>query len=219
MTQSGLVEGRRDRQHLELAGRPHDQERPADHVLLGDRAVTVVGRAHGLGIAVPAQVQARVGGVQPVVPHDPQPPRRHDDVEGILRRLRPGGYVGRLVQRDAVDGDLAAGSAALHVVPGQPDDALDVVDLARCGPEQAADSPEHPAHRVVVTADCQVVAGRGRLDGPVPGSGAVEDDDVAAVDRPQVIHELVDQDLVADQQGVFHRSRRDEERLDHECLQ
>ena len=52
----------------------------------------------------------------------------------------------------------------------------------------------------------------------IPGTVAVEDDDVAAVNAADVVDDLVDQHPVVDLQRVFHRPGRDEECLDREGL-
>src|SRR5262249_58184353 len=78
-----LLEGGGNRQDRPPAGRPDDDESPADHGVLGDR--TPAGIAH----VVPGVI-----GNEPVVSHDPQPARLHDDVEPDLRGSVAGGQVG-----------------------------------------------------------------------------------------------------------------------------
>ncbi len=48
--------------------------------------------------------------------------------------------------------------------------------------------------------------------------GTIEDDDVAAIDLAEHIAELVHEDPIVDGEGVVHRSRRNEERLEQERL-
>ena len=57
-----------------------------------------------------------------------------------------------------------------------------------------------------------VPAGRHRPR--IPGTVAVEDHDVTAVNVTDVVDDLVDQHPVVDLEGVLHRARRDPERLD-----
>src|SRR5262249_5249227 len=54
--------------------------------------------------------------------------------------------------------------------------------------------------------------------GRVPAARAVEDDDVAWLNRPEMVDELADQDLVADIQRVLHGAARNDEGLNHERL-
>ena len=75
---------------------------------------------------------------------------------------------------------------------------------------------QEPPRRLVDRLAEDVGAGRRVIE--IPGPGAVEHDDVAAVDRPQMIDDLVDEHPVADFEGVLHRGGRDEEGLDREGL-
>src|ERR1700722_9251714 len=93
------------------------------------------------------------------------------------------------------------------MVAGYADDPLDEVVDTRGRAEQASDRLPEPGDRR-----------RGLDRDGVPGTVAVEHNDVAAVYRAEVVDELVDEDLVPDLQGVLHRGRGDEERLDHEAL-
>jgi hypothetical protein len=157
-----------------------------------------------------------------VVAQHPQPSLRDGQVElaAVARRRRLRGVAGvqvRLVQGHAVDGDLVPGVAAGHMVAGDADDPLDVIGLARRRPEQVADGRQQRPEAHVVQRDDRV--GAGRLDrGRIPGPRPVEHDDVAGVDRPEMVGQLVDQDLVTDQQRVLHGRRRDEKRLHDERL-
>ena len=203
----GLAEGGRDRQDPPPAGRPDDHECPADHHVLRDRPVARVLR-----------VPAGVPGDAPVVAHDPQPAGRHRDAESLRRRGVARVEVGLLVQGHAVDGHVAAGVAAGHVVARNADHPLDEVRLPRSGPEQAEDRVVERDQGHVVQPDQGVGAGLGRGRDRLPGAVPVEHHDVAGLDRAEVIDELVDQYLVADVERVLHRGRRYEERLDHERL-
>src|SRR6266568_260660 len=142
-----------------------------------------------------------------MVTHHPPPVQGNDDAEVLLGRCVAREEVRLLAQRHAVDGDVALLVAAGHMVAGNPDDPLDVVMHARRGAEQPGDRVPEPAGQR-----------RGLRRDRVPGAVAVEHDDVAAMDRPEVVDELVDQHLVADFQRVLHRRRRNVERLDHEAL-
>ena len=173
-----------------------DHERAAHHVVLRDGPVTWV-----------AHMAAGVPGHAAVITHHPQPARRNDDAEPLLGRRVAREEIGLLAERHAVDRDLAQAVAAGHMVAGHPDDPLDVVVHSRRGAEQPGERVPYPAEQR-----------RGPHGDGIPGTVAVEHDDVAAMDRPEVVDKLVDQDLVADLQGVLHRRRRNEERLHHEAL-
>src|SRR6185437_9135590 len=132
-------------------------------------------------------------------------------IERLHRRPRAGEQVGLLVQRHAVDRDLAV-HAAHHVIAGQPDDSLDVVGL----PAVYADIGEH-----VVGDPQQRVTWRGGIRlarGGAPRAVPAEHHDVAAGDAADVVDQLVDQHPVAGEQGVLHRGRGDPVHLDHERL-
>src|SRR6185437_4144387 len=147
-------------------------------------------------------------GDQPVVAHDPQVSGRDLDAELLGGRRVAGEQVGALGQRYPVDRDLTAGGAAGHAVARQADHALDVDGGVVGDAHEPLELVDRPGEDV----------GAGGRVGEVPGAGAVEHDDVAAVDRPQVIDDLVDQHPVADLEGVLHRGGRDVERLDGERL-
>ena len=117
--------------------------------------------------------------------------------------------VGLLAERDAVHGDPALRVAAGHVITGQPDDPLDVV----VHPGGDAEQPDDRVPELAGQPDDRV-AGLRRAR-RIPRALAVEHDHVAALDRAEVIDELVDQDLVPDVERVLHRRGRDEERLHH----
>ena len=117
--------------------------------------------------------------------------------------------VGLLAERDAVHGDPALRVAAGHVITGQPDDPLDVV----VHPGGDAEQPDDRVPELAGQPDDRV-AGLRRAR-RIPRALAVEHDHVAALDRAEVIDELVDQDLVPDVERVLHRGGRDEERLHH----
>ena len=189
----GLLEGGGNRQDPPPAGRPDDDEGPADHGVLRDRA------AAGLAEVVP-----RVVGDEPVVSHDPQPAGRDDDVEPDLGGGIAGVQVGLLGERDAVDRDPALRVAAGHLVTGQADDPLDE-DVSRVPEAEHAGKSLGELHHEV-----GVPGRRARVPRAVP----VEDHDVAAVDAADVVDELVDQHPVVDLERVLHRPGRDEEGLD-----
>ncbi len=144
-----------------------------------------------------------------MVAHHPQPSGWHPDVELGLGRRVAGVQVRLLVQGHPVDRHVALRVAADDVVAGQPDDPLDVV----VHPGGDAEQADHRVAELAGPADDRV-AGLG-CAGRVPGAFPVEHDDVAAVDRAEVIDQLVDQDLVPDVERVLHRRGRDVEGLDH----
>src|SRR6516165_2418316 len=191
-----LLEGGRDGEDSPSADGRDDHERAAHHVVLRDGPVAGV-----------AHVASRIPGHAAVIAHHPQPARRNGDAEPLLRRRVAWVEIGLLTERHAVDGDLALPVAAGHVVAGYPDDALDVVVNSRRGAEQPGDRVPQPAEQR-----------RGPSGHRIPGGVAVKYDDVAAMDRAEIIDQLVDQDLVADVERVLHRRRRNEERLDDKTL-
>src|SRR4029453_17832294 len=82
------------------------------------------------------EMASRVAAVVTVVAHHKEMVSGNNDVEGDGRRLqlctaRPGGEVGGLVQRLAVDGEAARRVAAGHAIPFDPDHTLDQVLGAR----------------------------------------------------------------------------------------
>ncbi len=164
-------------------------------------------------------MQPGVSRIGPVVAHHPHPAGRHHDVERALRGLGARDQVRLLVQGDSVDRDVALRVTADNVIVGDPYHPLDVVGLTWRGAEQLPDRPEERPERHVIEPGERFVTGGYRRSGRrEPRSRAVEHHDVAAADRPDPVDDLVHQDLVADQQRVLHRGRRDEERLHHEGL-
>src|SRR6478609_168365 len=92
--QLGLLEGGGNRQEPPPADRPDDDEGPADHGVLRDRAAARL-----------PEVVPRVVGDEPVVSHDPQPAGLDHDVEPDLGGGVAGVQVCLLGERDAVDRD------------------------------------------------------------------------------------------------------------------
>ncbi len=137
-----------------------------------------------------------------------------------VSRPRAGEQVGLLVQRHPVDRDQALGVAARHVIAGNPDHPLDEhgARLVDGRPVQPGDRVEQPPERRVIDPHQRIRAWRRRRRGRSPGPRAAEHHDVAGLDRAEVVHQLVDQHLVTDQERVLHRRRRDEKRLHHERL-
>ena len=149
-------------------------------------------------------VEARVLGVGAVVAHDPHVPGGHGDVEvhraGHVARLEVG-----LGDLDAVDRQLAVLRAAHDVVAGQADDPLDEVVLGLGGQQADEDQPV-----VDRPGDAAALDRRRDLE---PAARVLEDDDVAVLEVDRAGRQLRDDDPVADEEGVLHRPRGDEEGL------
>ncbi len=148
-----------------------------------------------------------------MVAHDPQLAGRH------LHRgeLAPGASRAvlidvRLIEGLVVNRHPALGIAAGHRVTSHADDPFDEVLVA--GGTEA----EHTLNRTHGTGDNvarRVDQGLRPLEA---GAVAVEHDNLTAVDVPEAVDELVDQNPVVDQQGPFHRDGRYPERLHEKCL-
>ncbi len=168
----------------EPAERPVAQQGRADHVGLdGHHAATGV-----------TEVGSRVGGVGAVVAHHEELARGDDDIEGCLRGAHPLDQIG-LVDGLAIDREQTALITAHDPVATHPDHALDIVLLTRVDAKDAShrggDLPEGSAPTGVRAA--------------AEGVGAVEDDDVAALD---VAAELGDHHAIADRPGSGSSTRR-----------
>ncbi len=144
---------------------------------------------------------ARVDRVAAVVAHHPQSPLGHGDVEPQLARRVPGLHV-RLLEGLAVDEQAPLVVAAGDAVPRQPHDALDVVGLPRA-------EAQHP--RDTGADGGQALRVRRRVG---EGAGAVEDDDVTALDVGGV--DAPDEHALTRLQRRLHRVRGDGEGLHDE---
>ena len=158
-------------------------------------------------IRLPAVVEVapRVAALGAVVAEHEDGAVRHHDVELDLRRIGrypvgSGVQIGRLVQRLSVHGDPTLGVTADDMVTGQPDGPLDQVLGAGVG--QHADELQGLADRPALL----------RRRAGQPAAGVLEHHDLAAFGGGQ----LLDQDPVADLQGVLHRDRGDHEHLPDE---
>src|SRR4051794_27025365 len=168
--------------------RPNAQDRPPDHRVPPD------GAEH-----------AAVRRVRAVVAHDPQATLGDGDGSEIRRR-RSWREIG-LDQLLPVDEHMAV--FALHGLPRQTDDALDVLLGRRLQhPNRLEDIAHNPAHAGALGLLLDARSSRGR----------VEHDDVAPVGVVQVVGDLRHHHPVPDVELGDHRSRRDEERLGDERL-
>ena len=185
-----------------MRDRPGQHERAADDVL--DRHEPLRGRV---------AVEAGVLRVEAVVAHHPEAVLRHRDVEGDARDRAAAGlqHDVRLVEGCAVDAHLPEGVAADDVVAGQADHAFDQVVVRVLVRE--ADQREDPVPRRL-----HRVRRRGDLLALEPAARVLEDDDVAALQRHEAGHELVDEDPVAHLQRVLHGHGGDVEGPDQEGL-
>ncbi len=118
----------------------------------------------------------------------------------------------RLIEWLVVDRHPSLSITTGDGVPTHADDTLDEVLVA--GGAEAEHALDR-AHRTGNDVARRVDQGLRPLKA---GSVAVEDDNLTAVDVPEAVDELVDQNPVVDQQGPFHRDGRDPERLDEERL-
>ncbi len=195
-------EGLRFRQPLPVPHRPCDDHRTPHHQVFRDRALALL-----------VQVIARIRRVRTVVPHDEEPAARHLHLELQLRG-RIARMDVRLEQGRPVDRDPAVVVATLDRIPAGADHTFDQVLLVGRG--QQADEGQ----QLLRLLDPHRVPAPVRLLPVQPAPRVLEDHHVAPLrPGPEPRRQLVHQHPVADLDGLFHRARRDDERLQEEGLQ